>query len=430
MNNLKLFSPSNGVKLCLMPYDIFKTSVVSVSMSMPLETRVEERALLAYILKRCSAEYDDITKINRKLAELYGAVLSSGVSKKGEAQVMTFSITCVDDKFSLTDEKISEEGMKLLLDLIFKPKLVDGMFAKQDVETQKRLLVEAIDGEFSEKRTYALGRAEEEMCKNEMYATKRYGKRDRILQLTPEEVTVAWKEMIEKAIVQINVVGSSAGENILKEVENRFENIDRSNLCEIKTEYVVSSPEENYVSQKQPVKQGKLVIGLRAGMTNKNDNNYALHVMTDILGGGPYSKLFMNVREKMSLCYYCSARFVRAKGIIMIQSGIEQENEEKAINAIKQQIEDMKNGNFTKDDFENSIKGITDSCLSLKDTPDGIDSWYAGQYCDGSEVKFESPEEYVENIKKVTTQQVQVAAQGVSIDTIYMLKSNSEQGEE
>lgn len=430
MDNLKIFSPSNGVKLCLMPYDIFKTSVVSINMAMPLETRVEERAVLASLLRRCCAEYDDMTKINRKLAELYGAVLSSGVSKKGEAQFVTFSITCVDDKFSLSDEKISEEGMKLLLDLIFNPKLVNGTFTKEDVETQKRLLVEKIDSEFSEKRIYALGRAEEEMCKNELYATKRYGKRERILSLTAEDVTKAWKEMIEKSIIQINVIGSNAGDNICKEIEKRFENIDRNNLCEIKTEFVVSASEENYVSQKQSVKQGKLVIGLRAGMTDKDDNNYAIHVMTDIFGGGPYSKLFMNVREKMSLCYYCSARFVRSKGIIMIQSGIEQENEEKAIKAIRQQLEDMKNGNFTKDDLENSMKSIADSYLSLKDTPDGIDSWYSGQYCDCGDERFVSPEEYVENIRKVTSQQVQAAAQCVSIDTIYMLKSNSEEGEE
>ena len=114
----------------------------------------------------------------------------------------------------------------------------------------------------------------------------------------------------------------------------------------------------------------------------------------------------------------------------MIQSGIEQENEEKAIKAIRQQLEDMKNGNFTKDDLENSIKSIADSYLSLKDTPDGIDSWYSGQYCDCGDERFVSPEEYVENIRKVTSQQVQAAAQCVSIDTIYMLKSNSEEGEE
>lgn len=430
MSDIKKLFPANGVCVYLMPSDRFKTSVVSVNLAMPLDGRVEERAILSSLLRRCSQKYDDMTKMNRKLASLYGAVLGSAVTKKGEAQLVTFSLTSVDDKFAMDNEKIGEESLKLLIELLFEPKLVQGVFLREDIETEKRLLIEKIDSEFSEKRIYALTRAEEEMCKNERFATKRYGNKERISSLTAEDVTKAWKEMLEKAIIQINIVGNVDASNIGKELEERFAKIDRSELCEISTEFVVSADQENYVCEKQAVKQGKLVIGLRAGMTDKDDNNFVLSIFTDVFGGGPYSKLFMNVREKMSLCYYCSARYNRQKGIIMIQSGIEQENEQKAISAIKAQLEDMKNGNFTKEDLENSIKGITDSLLAVSDSPESIDSWYSGQYTSVGEDELLSPEQFAQNIKNVTVQQVQAAAQNVTVDTIYMLKPNGEEAQE
>ena len=424
--NLKNSDIVNGVKLCVAPSDRFKTSVVSVNMAMELGGKIEERAVLAYLLRRCSAKYGSLTELNRKLAELYGAILSSAVVKSGEAQVMVLSITSVNDKFAIDDESISEECAKLLLDIVFEPKLKDGLFCEEDVELEKRLLLERIDSEFSEKRTYALHRAEEEMCKNEAYGQRNYGKAERIKELTCEDITEAWKELLEKAVIQINVVGSGCEDSVKREIVDRFSKIDRSSLSQIKTEFVFSADEENYVEEKQPVKQAKLVIGLRAGMTDRDDNNYAIHVMTDMFGGGPYSKLFVNVREKMSLCYYCSARFVRNKGIIMIQSGIEEENEQKAIEAIKQQLRDMQDGNFTQEDLEKSINGLSDSYMTVEDTPDGIDRWYAKDFVDGETM---TPEEYVENISKITVEQVQAAAQAVTVDTVYMLKSNGESEE-
>ena len=422
-------SVAEGVRLCLFPANRFKTSIVSLNIAMPLNSNVEERAVLAFLLRRCSAKYENLTQLNRMLANLYGASLSSSVIKKGEAQIISLSITSVNDKFAIDNENISGECLKLLLELLFEPKLEEGVFSQKDTELEKRLLLEKIDSEFSDKRSYALSRAEEEMCRNELYGISRFGKSERIKELTPTDITCAWREMLEKGIIQINAVGCD--ENFpCDEIKKRFSEIDRSSLCENKTEFVVSCGEEQYVEEKQAVKQGKLVMGLRAGMTDKDDNNYVIHVMTDMFGGGTYSKLFMNVREKMSLCYYCSARFVRSKGIIIIQSGIEEENEQKAIDAIKKQLEDMKNGSFTKEDLENSIRGISDTYLSVKDTPEGIDNWYSTQYISSCGEKLVTPEEYVENIKTVTAQQVRAAAGNVTFDTIYMLKSNGEGGEE
>ena len=176
-----------------------------------------------------------------------------------------------------------------------------------------------------------------------------------------------------------------------------------------------------------PVKHGKLVMCMRAGMSDCEDNYAAIKVMCDIFGGGVYSKLFNNVREKMSLCYYCSAAFNRAKGLIMVQSGIENENEQKATDAILQQLEDIKNGSFTEDEFDSSIKGLTNLIYGVGDTPEGLDRWYGGQMLD-SEIM--TPEEYAELISAVTREQVIAAAQNVTLDTVYMLTGTGTQDDE
>ena len=426
MANVTTLYPARGVKLCLIPTDRFKTSIVSATLAMPLTGRIEERALLSSLLRRASDKYDDMTKMNRKLAELYGAVLSSGVEKIGEGQFVSFSLSSIDDRFAIDGQRISTQCVELLLELIFEPKLRNGVLSPEDVETEKRLFAEKIDSEFNDKKLYALDRTRQEMCKNEIYSIKRYGSKDRLLALTPEDVTAAWKEMLEKAMIQINVVGNCESDDISEKLKKRFENVDRSDLCVIRTQVITKAEKEKYFSESQSVKQGKLVIGMRSGMKDKDDDFYAFRVMTDMFGGGPYSKLFMNVREKMSLCYYCNARLNRIKGIIMVQSGIEQENEQKAVTAIKQQLNDMKNGVFTDEDLENSIKGISDAVLSANDLPETINAWYSGNYVSVDDEERITPEQFVSNIRKVTAQQVREAAQRVSVDTIFMLRPNGE----
>ena len=182
-------------------------------------------------------------------------------------------------------------------------------------------------------------------------------------------------------------------------------------------------PKPNYVSETLPVKQGKLVIGLRTGMRNSEDNVWAMRVAVDIFGGGTYSKLFSVVREKMSLCYYCSAALYAAKGVVMIQSGIENVNEEKAKSEILAQLAEVANGNFTDDDFSASIKSLCDSRISCNDTPESLCSWYSSQILKENPL---SPEQSSDKIKAVDKAEVVRAAKTIMLDTVYMLKGSGE----
>ncbi len=420
--------PISGLKFCSVDTKSnFKVAILTASFALPLNSDTAANALLPGLLKRTCKKYPTLTQMNRHLASLYGAMVSGGVGKDGENQILTLRVTVLEDRFSLSEEKISSSAADLLLDLIFEPNLVDGKFAEEDIEREKRLMIEQIESELNDKRYYALKRCTEIMCENEVYSLSRWGEIEDIKSLDSARLIKAWKNMLSSAIVHIGVTGSMNADVIRCRFEQKFEDIDRSRLADLHTEFITSAYETKRVREEMPVKQGKLVLGMRAGMTDVDDNYYAIKVMCDIFGGGVYSKLFNNVREKMSLCYYCSAGFNRSKGLIMVQSGIENENEQKAIDAILAQLEDIKNGNFTDEEFDASIKGLTNLAYGVCDTPEGIDRWYGGQMLDSDVI---TPEEYASIISSITREQVIAAAQCVTLDTVYMLAGTGTEEDE
>lgn len=429
MNYSFALSPSgNGLTLASVDTKSnFKVAIITANFALPLGKDAAVNALIPGLLKRTCRKYPTLTQMNKHLASLYGAMVSAGVSKDGENQVITLRVTALEDRFSLSEERISDKAAELLLDLIFDPNLTDGLFNEADVEREKRLMIEQIESELNDKRYYALKRCTEIMCENEVYALSRYGEIEDIKKVTPRSVTDAWKSMLSCAEIYIGVTGSMNAQPILRSFEEKINQTNRGCLSQLHTEFVVSANESKKVSEELPVKQGKLVMGFRAGMTDCEDNYAAIKVMCDIFGGGVYSKLFNNVREKMSLCYYCSAGFNRAKGLIMVQSGIENENEQKATDAILAQLDDIRNGNITDEEFDSSIKGLTNLILGVGDTPESLDRWYSGQMLDNEII---TPEAYAQLISAVTHEQVIAAAQAVTLDTIYMLAGTGTQDDE
>lgn len=426
IENIEKIEIAKGVRACVVKADHFKTNIMSVHIILPLESDMEANSLLCYMLRRRCAKYPSMTSLNRRLAELYGASLACGISKNGDSQDICFRIVSVSDRFALSDEGISKSCTELLLDVLFEPKLENGNFCEEDIELEKRLLVEKIDGEFSEKRIYAKDRLIEEMFKGKPYGVGRFGKRDEIKNVTNERLLAAWKAYLENAIIQFNFVGQ-IDDGVTELLKEKFSSIDRSNVVKIETEFEASAEEVKKVDEKLAVKQGKLVMGLRTGLESSEEDFFPTRVMADMFGGGPYSKLFMNVREKMSLCYYCSARFSKDKGIIVIQSGIEDENEKKATDAILAELDNMKNGNFTAEEIENSKKGLTDAFMSVGDTPESIDAWVGTRVLDEEIIL---PQDYAEKINSVTAEQIRSAAEKVTLDTIYMLSGDGSVSEE
>lgn len=414
---------AEGIRFCSVKTDKFKTCRVNISLAMPLDKNASSRAILPFMFSRRCAKYPDFTSLSRVLDELYGASISAGVLKRGEAQVLSFSLTAVDDRFALDGDKVASECAELLTEMIFDP-LTDGeSFPNDVVEQEKRLLVELINNELNDKRRYATLRCEEIMFADEAYGFNRFGTVEDVEALTPNEVYAAWREVLEKSSVQITMVSSMDPQPVADLIKDKFSKINR-NPIEIKTQFVPGLPKPEYVAEKMPLKQGKLVMGFRTGMRNEDDMMPAMKVAVDIFGGGTYSKLFSVVREKMSLCYYCAAALFNSKGIVIVSSGIEDANEEKAKNEIINQLRLTANGEFSDEDFSSSIKSLTDSILGNSDTPEEITAWYASQIL---REKLITPEQYAEQIADVDRSDVVNAAKTIMLDTIFMLKSNGEE---
>lgn len=415
---------AQGITLAGVSEERFKTNETAVSLVLPLRAEdAAANALFINLISRRSAAYPTPALLNRRLAHMYGALLYAAVSKVGECQVLKLGISSLDDRFSLDGESISFDCIKLLLSMLFEPNLDEnGLLCSDDVEAEKRLLTEKIEAEKNEKRIYVLRKTEEAMFKDEPYGVNRYGTVEQINALTAERVTEAWKNALARARVMITTVGSADADKIAHCVSQAFSSVGR---CYTALPRAVFVPECGRVSEymeRMDVKQGKLVLGFRVNLKPDDPLAPAMRSFCDIFGGGPYSKLFANVREKLSLCYYYSAMYTRLKSVIMIQCGCNEENMDKAVSEILAQLEEIKNGNFLEE-FNSSKIGLSDTIMSVNDSPDALEAWYSNQLTD---CDIKSPEQAAGENNAVTAEQVQSCAALLTLDTVYKLSSPKE----
>lgn len=417
-----------GVRLCTHKTEQFKTSVISFNIVTDLDENPGKKALLLNLLTRTSKAYPTITAMNRRLAELYGAVITPVVRKIGDAQVLSLVLVCLDDRFSLGGEKILEEGIRLLSGCLFMPDITPEGFKEDNIKREKRLLKEKIDSEKDDKRIYALNTMIKEMCRDEVFGNHRLGTKEEIEEADGKELLSVWKDILFRCPIQINVTGSFDEKKIVETLTGLFSKLERKkeSLREIHTEFLTEAYNSHTFTEKQPVKQGKLVIGMRAGMTYEGDNFPAIKLMNAIFGSGTFSKLFMNVREKMSLCYYCAARLDSNKGIITVESGVETENAEKALNAIRNELDEVRKGNFTDETIEHAKRSLSDLYGSVYDSVMSINDWMTS-FCNKSELT--EPSTHAESINAVCREEIILAASMVTEDTVFILESEKEDAE-
>ena len=412
-----------GVNFAYHRTNQFKTATITFSFVAPLDDKASENALIIHLLARTCAKHKTVLEMNRKLASLYGAVLSPSVTKDGESVLLSLSLNIIDDRFTLSGESVCREAVELLCSCIFRPDVTPDGFNEENLKREKMLLIQKIESENDDKRMFALKRMIEEMCEKEAYSINKLGYIEKIESLTGKELLSRWTRLIVNCPVHISYVGS-ADEKIIEEtVMPYFEQIGRKEVWPIKTDFITDAYEQKTITEAQNVKQGKLVIGYRAGMAYDRDNFAAIKLMTMIFGGGTFSKLFANVREKMSLCYYCNARLVANKGIIVVESGVETENAQKALEAIRNELEEVKKGNFTKENLASAKLSFCDALRSVKDSADQLISWMLSYTTASS---FVTPEQMIEMINAVSKEEIIVAANMISEDTVYILEAEKE----
>ena len=416
----KIIKLKDGVEGLFIENQRFNTTSISFNFYLPLKKEnVAENALLPFILTSSGKDYPSFSALNFKLNKLYGARLDASTEKYGDCQLLRMTISVIDDRFTFDSDSLVKQASELLLGLIFNPNAENGEFSENDVKREKRKAIEHIKGEIAEKRIYAKNRLISEMYKASPYGLPKCGTVEMVEKITSKSLYAAWKNMLSSAFLRIHVVGAALPNRFFEDIAEKFEAVDRFNI----TDYTLCAPTKaldkpKTVFEKMDVKQGKLVMGFSCEMYGNDDLSLPLMVMCDIFGGGPYSRLFSNVREKMSLCYYCSASSVRYKGLLTVDSGVEMDNAEKAQQEILNQLEIIKKGEFSDFEFESSIKSICDSLSTYYDSQNSLDLWYALKI---NNQNLYSPEDIAEKIKKITREDVIYAAKGVKLHTIYKL---------
>lgn len=409
----------NGIYLNLIKTNKFKSNLISYYFLRPLsKEEVTKNALLPLVLKRGTKEYDNNIKIQKKLEETYGANLSIAINKRGEKHVLRFTIETVNGDY-IGDKDYIYEVIDLMKSIIFNPALDKGYFRKDYLEQEKGNLRRRIESRINDKRSYALDRCIEVMCKNEKFSLYPLGNIDDLDNINEEILYKHYQNVIATSPIEIFYVGDY-DEKLVEYLKN-VDKIARENVIPLPREQIISGVQtKNMVYEDLDVTQGKVVLGFRTGIPYEDRLYNGFLVASDILGGGPNSKLFRNVREKESLAYYISSTILKYKSIMLIDGGIEFSNFEKTIDIIKEQLEEMKRGSFTEEDIEISKKSLISSTESIKDSLFLISEFFFSQRLSDDN---RSLEEIIKDINSVIKGEITESISKVVLDTIYFMKN-------
>ena len=420
MNSISREQIANGVFFSTIKDNRFKTTKLSVTFALPLTKEFASvNALLSGVLTRSTSAYPDFTILSKKLSDLYGATLGGYVRKSGDKQIVVFSISGLDDRYAFEGDNITLDMSKLLCDVIFKPKLNGKAFCEEEILQEKRQLKDLIDSEFNDKRIYSLNKAISIMCRDEPYGLSRLGTKSAVDTVTGEDLYSAWVNLLQKATVEIFFTGENGGDVAKNTLKNFFSSYER---FPVNTENTIISDVQNVQDEKEVMElsQSKMIMGFRSGIASPYCDTMAMRLAVAILGGTAHSKLFNNVREKLSLCYYCSARFDKTKGIMTIESGVEKDNIEKARNAILKELEDIAKGNITDFEIDSTKLSMCNDFVAVGDNEFGMETWYLSQVlCN----EFDSIEDACKKVQSVTKEEIMEMASRLKLDTVYVLES-------
>lgn len=410
----------NNIRVHVLPTEQFKTFAISVYVGTPLrEDTVSTTALIPFVLRRGSRSYPETKQFRQRLDELYGAGFGFDLYKRGDYQMVQFRMDIIQDEFVSSSDSLLEQAISFLGEVVTQPALEGNTFVRHYMDSEKITLQKRLESIINDKIKYAAERCMEEMCSEEPYRLNPLGKLDAIKDIQAESLTNRYKEWLQTAPIDVYIVGNTDMKQVLPLIERGFTVQNRTS-----TSYSNKMEQRNVNAIKEvvdrlDVNQGKLNMGLRI-RTSYSDESYPAALMYNgILGGYPHSKLFTNVREKASLAYYASSRLDGHKGILMIQSGIELDNYDKAVSIIKEQLKAMQDGQISDTELQQTKAMITGHLREMQDSAFEIIAFDFNNIISGAE---RTVPQLIEAVEKVDRERIRQIAQEVQLDTIYFLR--------
>ncbi len=410
---------SNGINFYTHSTEKFKTTTFCLFVHQNLRKNLATRtALLPFVLKRGTQSFPTSRKLSLYLESLYGADMGGDILKRGETHILQFFMEMVNPGFLSAGEDVLDRGLYAFKEMVLNPLIEDDGFKKDYVEQEKDVLRRNIESLYNDKLNYSIERCFQEMCKDEPFSVYKYGNIEDLEAIDNRNLYEYYRYCLRHCPIDIFVLGDVREEEIYEKFDKifSFERGDELPVKAVSAEKEISK--ERFVEEKQDVNQGKLSMGFRTNTRYGDEDFYALMVYNGILGGGPHSKLFQNVREKASLAYYAFSKLEKTKGLMLISCGIEFANLERAIEIINRQLEDIKRGEITDYEFESTRKTLINSLREATDSPAMIISLYLDGIINGIR---ESAEDIIKKILEVKKEDVVKVAQKVKLDTVFFL---------
>lgn len=417
-----------GVGFTNVPTEKFKVNRIDVRFTVPLKKETAaENALIFPVAFRATEKYPGTKQIRIASEELYGTSVYCDVSKRGDAQIISVGVSFLSDKYSYDGTYILDGALSLLGEVMMHPLKNGEAFVFEYVESEKQKLIDEEMARINDKRRYAQTRMCEEMFEGDPFSVSENGDIESIKAVTPESLYAAYRRIVEGAKAEIVSVGDMDAAAVRAFFIGMFGAVPRGECEDVLTE-VKKAPRKKvkYVYEHQNVTQGKLSLGFYTGIGGDDERETALSVMNSVFGAGTTSKLFMNVREKLSLCYYCSSGINTQKGYMAVNSGILFENEKKAVDEILAQLDAIADGEITDFELDSAKNGLCDRYRSIFDKASSISSYVYGETVSG---KLEMPEEKIKKIRAVTKEDVMEVAKGIKLDTYYFLCGKESENE-
>ena len=407
-----------GVELRCFQDARFKQGCLSIQLARPMAAaEAAMNALLPAVLLRGTQRHGDLRSITMALDDLYGAAVSPLVRRVGDYQTTGLYCGFMDERFALPGDRVLEPMIDFLRELLLESPLEDGGFKREFVDSEKRNLISSLECELNDKQVYAMNQLLKAMCREDSFGLPRLGEKEQVAEITPEALCRHYQRILLESPIQLLYVGSGSPERVAELLRPLFDLPGRSPKPLAPQSDLRPSPGGEIVETME-VAQSKLCLGFTTPITNRTPGFAALQLLNTLFGGGMTSKLFMNVREKQSLCYSVGSNYYSAKGIVTVAAGIDGEKKEQTTAEILRQLELCRQGAFSDQELNAAKQAVISSLRGTHDSPSSIEGYYAAQALGA--LRW-TPEEYIRAIDAVTARQVTEAAQTLTLHTQYFL---------
>lgn len=417
-----------GVFLSHLRSDKFKTACMSVTLLTQLRRETAAmNAVIPFVLRRGTTRYGDMEQLSRRMDELYGAAVEPVVRRIGEIQCIGFYGSFPEPDYLPGGEALLGDTCALMAQLLLDPVTRGGLLLPQYVDSEREKLLDIIRSRMNDKRSYALSRCIEEMCCYEDFAVSRFGSESEAENIHYKKLTRHYRELIQTCPVEIFYCGKTDFKAVSAAMRDAFSAMPRGEIdYDIGTDLRMNAVEDHvrFVEEEMDVTQGKLVLGFRLGECMEEPDIPELYVFNAVYGSGATSKLFMNVREKLSLCYYASSAVYLHKGIMLVSSGIEFDKLDAARDEILAQLDSVRRGEITDDELRSAKKSVASDLRAVQDSIGELEGFYLSQALDGLDY---GPAELAALAEDVTKEDVQAIAESIECDLIYFLKGSGEE---